>query len=155
MRCWILTFFLAVAFGACSDHGTEVSEGWIQYSLSHGCISLPSELTQTRVGAAGPENPEFQGVVQTQFVRVQFYVNSPLLQSAFVTYEEETVTLHGRKVVLFRGMGLFHAYDSSFGRLIGARAYFDSSADPVVVAASIPNSETESLALAILMTLRP
>jgi hypothetical protein len=147
--------FLVVTIGGCSDHGTEVSEGWIQYSLPHGYVSLPSELTQTRVGASGPENPEFQGVVQNQFVRVQFYVNSPLLQSAFVTYEEETITLHGRNVVLFRGMGLFHLYDSSFGTLIGARAYFDSSADPVVVAVSIPSPETESLALTILMTLRP
>jgi len=157
MRTWMSFVFSLFVIAGCSDHGTDLGKGWTRYNLPHGSIALPDELTQTNAGVSGHDNPEFAGDVQNQAMRVQFYLNRPLAESAFrqYTYEEETIMLHGRKVVLFRGIGVFHYYDSSFGRLVGAKAYFGNSAEPIVVAVCILQPEAEPLARAILLTLHP
>jgi hypothetical protein len=100
-------------------------------------------------------NPEFVGMVDDRFLEVQFCIYTRPSESDFLSYEEETTTLHGRRVVLFRGMGLFHQYNSHFSTIMGAKAYFGSGTDPVVVLVAYYGPEAERLARAILQTLRP
>jgi hypothetical protein len=153
MRTWTVLLFSMILLPGCSDVGTESDSDWIPYDLPSGHISLPPELAQS--GATMPINPEFTGIVDQGTLKVQFCIYMRPSQSDFLSYEEETTTLHGRKVVLFRGVGLFHRYNSSFSTVMGAKAYFGSDNDPVVVLVGYYGPGAEKVARAILLTLRP
>jgi len=154
---FLLTYLVLclVMMPGCSDLGTGSDQGWVRYELPGGYISLPAELEPRRSVAAMPENPEFVGTVNNQFLQVQFCIYTPLYESAFRSYKETTITLNGRRVVFFEGLGAFHMYDSHFSTMIGAKAYFTSVGDPVVVVVAIQAPENEDLAHAILLTLHP
>ncbi len=139
----------------CSDLGTGWDGEWVSYDLPHGSISLPASLIPARVIGAPPMNPEYAGVVTNQSISVQFCIYDSLWMHPAGRYQEQSVTLHGRPAVLFRGLGIFHVIDSHFSEIVGMKASFGPEGDPVVVMVELPGPEAEDLARSIVFTMRP
>ena len=139
----------------CADLGTGSQGRWILYDLPNGHISLPPELIQVPSVGRPPVNPEFAGVVDNQPVRVQFCLYDTLWRIGSADYQEQWITLHGCRAVLFRCLGIFHPYNSHFSKIIGMKAYFTRDAEPVVVMVEIQNAEADDLARSILFTMGP
>jgi hypothetical protein len=146
--------FIALScFSACSDIGTEPWSGWPEYDLPYAQIYLPPELVRATSMAARPENPDFVGVADGQRIRVQFCIYTTPIVSSFREYVEGPIILEGKPAVLFRGLGLFHLYDSSFRQLMGVRAYFDPDGSSVVVLVAVESESGYNVARRILMSL--
>jgi hypothetical protein len=139
----------------CSDFGSGSDEGWIRYDLPGGHIMLPPELTPRTTVAAAPENPEFSGVVDGHALKVQFCLNSPLAGPQFGSYNETAIMENGCRIVLFNAFGMFHMYDSHFSSMIGAKAFLEPGANPVMVVVAVQDAGADAISYAILQTLHP
>jgi hypothetical protein len=138
----------------CSDLGTG-PENWIQYDMPYAHIWLPAELSSLPGTGAPPVNPEYTGVITGHRLSVQFCIYDNPSNFEGLNYEEEETSLSGRKAIVFHCLGVFHLYDSHFSTMVGIKAFFRPDGNPVVVVVAIENPESEQLARAILMTMRP
>jgi hypothetical protein len=144
-----------LAFSACTDSGTEPWAGSTEYNLPYAQITLPSELVQQESGAVGRVNPEFAGIVENHHIAVQFCINTLPIQAQFREYQEQEIILSGKRAVLFRGLGIFHMYDSHFSSLVGLKASGNPNGSAVIVMIEIDSPEAYDIAWRILMSMHP
>ena len=153
MNSWKLTLVCLVSLSGCSDFGSEPYPGWNEYDLPNAQIYLPPELVRQKSVAALPENPKFFGVVGTHPLFVEFCVYMPLPQGSWMDYYEESITLSGKKAILFRGRGCLHMYDSHMSSMVGRKAFFRPDGGTVEVIVDLMSTDATDLAEKILMSL--
>jgi hypothetical protein len=119
--------------------------------LSHDS-HCPSPRTSV---AAAPENPEFSGVVDGHALKVQFCLYSPMAGPQFDSYNETAIVENGCRIVLFNAFGMFPIYDSHFSSMIGAKAFLEPGANPVVIVVAVQDAGADAISYAILRTLHP
>ena len=165
MGLWKATLAGLVIMLGCSDIGTGPSAGsavydlqwagWNEYDLPYAQIYLPSGFVQRTSVAALPENPEYAGAIDNQRIQVQFCLYLEPLESSYREYQEQTITLSGKRAVQFRGIGLFHLYDSHFSTIVGVRAYFNPAGGSIAVIVAVTSASENELAERILMSVHP
>ncbi len=102
-----------------------------------------------------PENPEFAGVVENQYIAAQFCICSPSFEFCSMDLREEAITPGGKPAVLFRGTGAFHVYGSHMSSIIGVWAYFAQGGGSIVVIVEVQSSEAYGVARHILLSMHP